>query len=46
MTEGAGTTEGAGGMEVWRRDRGRARLVRWLVASDPPPSLPPGRGEG
>ena len=46
MTEGAGATEVAGAMEVWRRDRDRARLVRWLVAFDPPPSLPPGRGEG
>ena len=46
MTERAGATEVAGGMEVWRRDRGKVRLVGWLVASDPPPNLPPSRGEG
>ena len=37
---GAGMTGKVGGV----RDRGAARLVRWLVASHPPPDLPPGRG--
>ena len=35
MERGAGMTEGAGAMEVWRRDRVAARLVRWLAAFPP-----------
>ena len=34
--EGVGTTEGAGAMEVWGRDRGRVRLVRLARGFAPP----------
>ena len=52
MTEGgdgersAGMMEGGRGVGHGAGDRGVLRLVRGLVASHPPPNLPPERGEG
>ncbi len=39
-------TKGGEGWRYGTGDRGASRSVRRLVASHPPPNLPPGRGEG